>query len=181
MRIHLESDAPLIGEVLTDLLQAGGYTVTDGDAAATLAYQSDLLRIITGKGATAMSYLVTPPVHPAELLRLIASKTQGSPALVGLAYGWRFNAGTRSIERDGQTIALTEKECMLLKALTGALPKAVSRDRLLAQAFSYEPGTDTHTLETHIYRLRGKLEQHDPKPCDIVTEEGSYKLVLEAA
>ena len=72
---------------------------------------------------------------------------------------------------------LTEKETSILKYLYRAGEKVVGRDVLLHEVWGYNAGVTTHTLETHIYRLRQKIEP-DPANSEIlVTETGGYKLV----
>ena len=55
-------------------------------------------------------------------------------------------------------IGLTDKETLILKYLYNAAGSAVNRDVLLEKVWGYNPGITTHTLETHIYRLRQKIE-----------------------
>jgi DNA-binding response OmpR family regulator len=77
----------------------------------------------------------------------------------------------------GAKVRLTEKETSILKYLYRAGEKAVTRDVLLSEVWGYNSGVTTHTLETHIYRLRQKIEK-DPSRAEIlVTEGGGYKLV----
>ncbi len=79
------------------------------------------------------------------------------------------------VDAQGQKIRLTEKEVAVLKYLyrhTGVVP----RDVLLREVWGYSPRMTTHTLETHIYRLRRKIEQEGRKI--IQTETGGYSLIL---
>lgn len=74
-------------------------------------------------------------------------------------------------------IHLTEKETAILKYLYRAGKKTVGRDVLLGEVWGYNAAVATHTLETHIYRLRQKIE-HDPANAEIlVTEIGGYRLI----
>jgi DNA-binding response OmpR family regulator len=74
-------------------------------------------------------------------------------------------------------IRLTEKETAILKYLYRAGNKPVSRDVLLDEVWGYNTGITTHTLETHVYRLRQKIET-DPSAAEIlITEPGGYRLV----
>ena len=76
-----------------------------------------------------------------------------------------------------QKIRLTEKETQILKFLLRAGAKPVSREALLGEIWGYNAGIATHTLETHIYRLRQKIER-DPASAEIlITEAGGYRLV----
>ncbi len=81
------------------------------------------------------------------------------------------------IGEDGKTkVRLTEKEVSILKYLYRAGGKAVSREMLLNEVWGYNAGVATHTLETHIYRLRQKIET-DPSSAEIlITEGGGYRL-----
>lgn len=81
------------------------------------------------------------------------------------------------VREDTGKVRLTEKETSILKYLYRAGEKVVSRDVLLHEVWGYNAGVTTHTLETHIYRLRQKIER-DPSHAEIlVTETGGYKLV----
>ena len=74
-------------------------------------------------------------------------------------------------------IRLTEKETSILKYLYRAGDRPVGRDTLLGEVWGYNAGVTTHTLETHVYRLRQKIER-DPSQAEIlVTEPGGYRLV----
>lgn len=75
-----------------------------------------------------------------------------------------------------QKIRLTEKETSILKYLYRADRKTVSRDVLLDEVWGYNAGVTTHTLETHIYRLRQKIEEEPSAATILLTETGGYKL-----
>jgi DNA-binding response OmpR family regulator len=75
-------------------------------------------------------------------------------------------------------IRLTEKEAAILKYLYRAGQKSVSRETLLGEVWGYNAGVTTHTLETHVYRLRQKIEKDPRKEATIlVTDQGGYRLV----
>lgn len=81
------------------------------------------------------------------------------------------------IDENESKVRLTEKETAILKFLYRAGETVVGRDVLLHEVWGYNSGVTTHTLETHIYRLRQKIER-DPSNAEIlVTETGGYKLV----
>jgi len=80
-------------------------------------------------------------------------------------------------EERNQKVRLTEKETAILKYLYRIGNKVVGRDVLLGEVWGYNAGVTTHTLETHVYRLRQKIER-DPSNAEIlVTEPGGYRLV----
>ena len=81
------------------------------------------------------------------------------------------------IDQRGGKVRLTEKEAAIIKYLYRADRNVVTRDVLLEEVWGYNSGVTTHTLETHVYRLRQKIER-DPSNAEIlVTESGGYKLV----
>ncbi len=90
-----------------------------------------------------------------------------------------LQAGAEAADRsgDGKKIRLTEKEAAIIRYLFRAGQKAVTRDELLEEVWGYNSGVTTHTLETHVYRLRQKIEK-DPSNAEIlVTENGGYKII----
>ena len=87
---------------------------------------------------------------------------------------WVFDSALRLLMQDDATLPLTEKESVLLACLCFAGGQAVSREALLSEVWGYQEGLDTHTLETHIYRLRQKLEVNPEQPEILLTAEGGY-------
>lgn len=85
----------------------------------------------------------------------------------------------KELIRDGEApIALTDKEVEILIYLYRAAGKIISRDVLLAEIWGYNAEVSTHTVETHIYRLRQKIET-DPEISGIlITETGGYRLAV---
>ena len=79
-------------------------------------------------------------------------------------------------EHGGNKVKVTEKELQILKFLFGARDKIISRDVLLHEVWGYNSGVTTHTLETHVYRLRQKIERDPSNAKLLVTEPGGYRL-----
>jgi DNA-binding response OmpR family regulator len=75
-------------------------------------------------------------------------------------------------------IRLTQKEAAVLKYLYGAGGQPVERQILLNEVWGYNSAVSTHTLETHIYRLRQKIELDPSNPALLLTKSGSYGLTL---
>lgn len=91
---------------------------------------------------------------------------------------WLFapRARTLSPRSGGENVKLTDKEAALLEYLCAACAPA-SREELLAALWGYDARIDTHTLETHIYRLRKKIAGADSRGEDVfLTEEGGYRI-----
>ncbi len=76
----------------------------------------------------------------------------------------------------GSKLKLTEKETAILRFLYRADRKVVSRETLLQEVWGYNATVTTHTLETHIYRLRQKIEEDPARARILVTEAGGYRL-----
>ncbi len=78
--------------------------------------------------------------------------------------------------RSARKIRLTEKESNILRYLYRARGQAVAREELLAEVWGYNAGVTTHTLETHVYRLRQKVEPEPGEARLLITEAGGYRL-----
>ncbi len=79
-------------------------------------------------------------------------------------------------EKTAAKVRLTEKETAILKFLYRAGNQVTGRDVLLHEVWGYNPAISTHTLETHIYRLRQKIEENPAHARILITEQGGYKL-----
>lgn len=79
--------------------------------------------------------------------------------------------------QSGRKVRLTEKESQILRYLYRAGERAVPRDTLLGEVWGYNAGVTTHTLETHVYRLRQKIEEDPSQAALLITEPGGYRLV----
>jgi DNA-binding response OmpR family regulator len=73
-------------------------------------------------------------------------------------------------------VRLTDKETSILRYLYRSGEKPVGRDELLREVWGYNANVTTHTLETHIYRLRQKIEPDAQSPKLLITETGGYRL-----
>ncbi len=136
--------------------------------------------MILGLDAGANDY-VTKPFKFAVLLARIRAQLrqheQSEDAVFSLGHYTFKPASKLLVDEGGSKVRLTEKETSILKYLYRAGEKVVTRDVLLHEVWGYNAGVTTHTLETHIYRLRQKIER-DPSNAEIlVTETGGYKLV----
>ncbi len=135
---------------------------------------------ILGLDSGANDYITKPFKFTVLLARIRAQlrqHEQSEDAVFSIGHYTFKPASKILIEENGSKIRLTEKETSILKFLYRAGEKVVTRDVLLHEVWGYNANVTTHTLETHIYRLRQKIEK-DPSHAELlVTETGGYKLV----
>jgi DNA-binding response OmpR family regulator len=135
---------------------------------------------ILGLDAGANDYVTKPFKFAVLLARIRAQLRQHEQSEDAVFTIGRYTFKPASkilVNEKGSKIRLTEKETSILKYLYRADEKVVSRDTLLHEVWGYNAGVTTHTLETHIYRLRQKIEE-DPSNSELlITEAGGYKLV----
>lgn len=136
--------------------------------------------MILGLDAGANDY-VTKPFRFAVLLARIRAQLrqleQSEDAVFRIGKYTFKPAGKLLTDEEGGKVRLTEKETSILKFLYRSGEQVVTRDILLHEVWGYNAGVTTHTLETHIYRLRQKIET-DPSHAELlITETGGYKLV----
>ena len=81
--------------------------------------------------------------------------------------------------QNSKSYQLTEKETAIILCLHDNHPNAVERSTLLEKVWEYAPDTETHTVETHIYRLRQKIEQDNDEDGLIVTTDNGYSLNID--
>ena len=144
-----------------------------------LTGQSSDADTVLGLESGANDY-VTKPFRFAVLLARIRahlrSHEQSEDAVFKVGpYEFR-PAGKLLVDDKGRKIRLTEKETNILKYLYRAGASPVSREELLTEVWGYNAGVTTHTLETHIYRLRQKIEPEPGNARLLVTDSGGYRL-----
>jgi DNA-binding response OmpR family regulator len=135
---------------------------------------------ILGLEAGANDY-VTKPFRFAVLLARIRAQLRSHEASEDAIFPigpYSFRPGAKLLVNErGSKVRLTEKETAILRYLYRSGEKPVSREVLLQEVWGYNSGVTTHTLETHIYRLRQKIEKDPANATLLVTEAGGYKLV----
>ena len=135
---------------------------------------------ILGLDAGANDY-ITKPFKFAVLLARIRAQLrrheQSEDAVFNIGHYTFKPASKLLVDEKGKKVRLTEKETSILKYLYRANEKVVTRDVLLHEVWGYNAGVTTHTLETHIYRLRQKIEKYPSNSELLITETGGYKLV----
>ena len=166
----------LDGREVCRLLRKGGVaapiimlTASDTDADTILGLESG-----------ANDYVTKPFRFNVLLARVWAhlrQHEQSEDAVFSIGdYSFRPSAKMLLDDERDQKVRLTEKETAILKYLYRAGEKVVPRETLLSEVWGYNAGVTTHTLETHIYRLRQKIERDPGQAVLLVTEPGGYRL-----
>ena len=144
-----------------------------------LIKQNSNLDIADDQNRKADEYINKPFRYPV-LLKSIETqlhkfkKSENTKYSIG---NYIFKPNSKILESNKKrSIRLTEKENNILKFLYKHIGNIVSRETLLHEVWGYNSKVTTHTLETHIYRLRQKIEDDPSEACFLITETGGYKL-----
>ena len=144
-------------------------TAADGDADTILGLESG-----------ANDYVTKPfrlGVLLARMRAQLRQHEQSEDAVFNIGpLTFRPSAKIMIHDHTGRKVWLTDKESSILRFLYRAGNKPVSREVLLDQVWGYNAGVATHTLETHVYRLRQKIEADPSSPRLLLTEPGGYRL-----
>jgi DNA-binding response OmpR family regulator len=141
--------------------------------------------VIRGLDAGANDYVVKP-FRLSELLARIRAQlrsfdnSENAAFLIG---PYVFRPSSRLLQEPARNrkVRLTEKECVILKFLYRFGAKPAPRQILLNKIWGYNSAVTTHTLETHMYRLRQKIEADPTHPRLLKTVRGGYQLNAETA
>lgn len=140
--------------------------------------------IIRGLDSGADDY-VTKPIRLGILLARLRAQIrqheQSDDAVFRIG-SYAFQPSAKMLVDDAQDmqIRLTSKEAAVLKYLYRTRNRRVSREVLLDEVWGYNTGITTHTLETHVHRLRQKIERNPAQALILVTEKGGYRLIPRA-
>lgn len=136
---------------------------------------------VLGLDAGANDYIAKPFRFAVLLARIRAQLRQheSSDEATFDIGGYVFKPSAKTLtEADGGELKLTEKETAILRYLHRAGGETVPRETLLKEVWGYSDGVSTHTLETHIYRLRQKIERDPARAAILLTDAGGYRLSL---
>ena len=140
--------------------------------------------VVRGLDAGANDY-IAKPFRLGELLARVRAQlrvfdnSEDAVFTVG-PYVFRRSAKLLLEPARNRKVRLTDKESNILKFLYRAAGKPVPRQVLLNEVWGYSSGVTTHTLETHIYRLRQKIEPDPANTRLLLTEGGGYRLDARA-
>ena len=136
--------------------------------------------VVSGLDSGANDYIAKPFSMPELLARVRAQLRifDNSEDAVFTVGPYMFRPSVRLLQEAARNrkVRLTDKETSILKFLYRAGGKTVSRQVLLHEVWGYSSSVSTHTLETHVYRLRQKLEADPARPRLLLTDNGGYKL-----
>ncbi len=126
-----------------------------------------------------VQYVIRTPCRISTLItsiiKCINNFEQGDNSKISVG-PYLFIPKRKLMLNDNLEIRLTDKETAMISYLYFSNSDVVCRDELLHAIWGYNPDANTHTLETHIYRLRQKIEKNPSKAEIIVTEERGYRL-----
>jgi hypothetical protein len=139
----------------------------------------DMLNAFTGPVLVLGDTDIPRPVRLGALLARIGAHLAQSAGEDSARLGpYEFVPAEQLLRGVDAVIRLTELESRLLGFLAAAGGALVDREKLLADVWGYSEGVDTHTVETHIWRLRQKIETEDAETRFLVTEAGGYRLLM---
>lgn len=161
LTLHLHAEDPFISEAFEEILPQTGVCLTKNE--------DECDGILSSSHASSINLPVLNILNLPRPLRLVEliSLLENLPYSQSLSFS-HFSLDLREkILKNLKTQKkhrLTGKECQCLHFLYQHKGQEISKDRLLKEIWGYHPTTTTHTLETHIYRLRQKLEENSAMP-----------------
>ena len=174
--VLLDVDLPdMDGREACRLMRSGGVAAPVIMLTASSSDEATILGLESG----ANDY-VTKPFKFSVLLARIRAQLRSHEASEDAVYHigpYEFRPAQKLlVDAKARKIRLTDKESNILKYLYRAGGKSVSREELLTEVWGYNAGVTTHTLETHVYRLRQKIEPDPANARILLTEAGGYRL-----
>lgn len=171
---HLLEKALILHDINSVLIINTAQNIPDHNHVITVLNQNDKIEITASEKD--VFYL---PVRMGALLDRInkySSKIKRRDNIFISSYHLKLDEGMLTDKHNNNFIRLTEKERDILLSLYNHNGKVVSHKKLLEDVWGYASDLETHTLETHIYRLRQKIEKDPAHPLILLTDEAGYRL-----
>lgn len=181
------ADNVAVALFLKDVVRAAGFAVTQNleNAAAILATEEqavppgarNILRLGSAAADAEGVRVIKTPLRAAELVAILKRTVAAQanlPVEIPFAGGVLNTRDNLWQAKDREPVRLTEKETAILAYLKESDGEPVSREALLSYVWSYADTVETHTLETHIYRLRQKIEPDPSNPVILITMDDGY-------
>lgn len=176
--LHITTDIPACLPTLEAVAARQGFTQGNASGAWRLHVPATGA-ISLHSGNTELFSLPMPQRVTALADALANALQQWQQRPIPLDAGWELSPTRHAcIHPVHGEVALTDKEYGLLLMLWQAQGGIIDRETLLSRIWAYESGIDSHTLETHLYRLRGKCEQLLGLSIDIRAGNEGYSLIL---
>ena len=136
--------------------------------------------VLISERSTDQYHVINKPFrfqHFMKKINILLAKLSGENNVYHVVGPFVFFPKRKMIKtNDRKEIELTEKEVDILRCLLSTDEEIVDREKLLKQVWNYNLDVTTHTLDTHIYRLRQKLEKNPSIPRLIISEGGGFKI-----
>jgi len=179
---RIESGSPDVLLIADDIEAPGAATLLKMARAA--GFNGPAILLARREAATHEGFdgSMRRPLRFAGLMAMIRAKIAPTAAAGATLGDHLFCGTTQTLMRpDGVRRLLTEKETAILARLARARGGVVARDVLLREIWGYSPAVDTHTLETHIHRLRRKIEDASGRPKLLLSAPSGYRLTTNDA
>ncbi len=171
LQIYLQIHESILREALEELLpQAGVCIKRDQSESEGLLFTSPDVK----STLPSLNFLnLSRPLRFLDLLSLL----ENLPYTQEITFAhFSLDLREKSLKnlKTQETQRITEKECQLLRFFHQNKGQDISKHRLLREIWEYHPEAETHTLETHIYRLRQKLEKDPNVPQILLNGKEGY-------
>lgn len=185
--IAVSAASQVLADYVADVVRLAGFEVASGKNAPDLA-------LLCGKDAKIRPDLEKDRHIELDFTHLIPMKAANLADFIkkqvksALSPEDRIEIGGGTLDMreslwlsgNGEAVRLTDKEAGILSCLAQAKGAAVGRQELLDRVWAYAEGVETHTLETHIYRLRQKIEPDPANPVVLLTAEQGYSVPVRS-
>jgi len=174
-----DQDALFAAVIMDAILPDGdGHAVCARLRASGLSMPVILMNGANRTNAAGDTITIAKPFRLSELMTRLNARLGVMDAPMRIRIGpYELRTEEKSLHGEANIrIRLTEKETAILTFLHRKGARAAPREELLREVWGYNPAVTTHTLETHIYRLRRKIEADPTKACLLITEAGGYRL-----